>query len=106
MTIDYVRERITTLRIEKNISERQMSLDLGHSPSYINGISSGKKSPSLSELFYICEYLGIHVSEFFNEVREISLLKQEIYRELCLVEDTDLNVITDMLSYLPRARKK
>lgn len=106
MTIDYVRDRITRLRIEKNISERQMSLDLGHSPSYINGISSGKKSPSLAELFYICEYLNIPVAEFFNDKEEITLLKQDIYRQLSCVEDKDLNVILEILPYLPRIRKK
>ena len=31
----YIAERITALRIQKNVSEYKMSLDMGHSPSYI-----------------------------------------------------------------------
>lgn len=38
---DYVRNRITQLRLQNNISEYQMSYDLGHSRSYINNITSG-----------------------------------------------------------------
>ena len=51
---EYVRERITQLRISKGISEYQLSYDLGHSRGYINNISSGKSLPSMSEFFAIC----------------------------------------------------
>ena len=43
---DFVRERISQLRIKKGVSEYQMSYDLGHSRGYINNISSGKALPS------------------------------------------------------------
>ena len=49
MNEKFIRERITELRIQKNISEYKMSLDLGHSKSYIQSISSGKALPSMSE---------------------------------------------------------
>ena len=48
---NYVRERITKLRVRKGISEYKMSYDLGHSQSYIYNISSGKSLPPLSEFF-------------------------------------------------------
>ena len=38
---DFIRNRITELRISKNISEHKMSLDLDKSGSYIRGITSG-----------------------------------------------------------------
>ena len=38
---EFVRNRITQLRINKGISEYQLSYDLGHSRGYINNISSG-----------------------------------------------------------------
>lgn len=46
----YVRERITELRMRKNVSEHRMSLELGKSGSYIRGITSGTALPSLREL--------------------------------------------------------
>lgn len=48
---DFVRRRITELRLSKNISEHKMSLDLDKSGSYIRGITSGATLPSLKELF-------------------------------------------------------
>lgn len=35
MYIQFLRDRITQLRLQKGVSEYQMSLDLGHSRGYI-----------------------------------------------------------------------
>ena len=63
---EFVRNRITQLRLQKGVSEYQMSYDLGHSRGYVYNISSGKSLPSMSEFFYICDYFGITPSEFFD----------------------------------------
>ena len=42
MDTQFVRDRITQLRLKKGVSEYQMSYDLGHSRSYVYNISSGK----------------------------------------------------------------
>lgn len=46
---EFVRERITELRLRKGVSEYQMSYDLGHSRGYVYNISSGKALPPLKE---------------------------------------------------------
>ena len=61
---DFIRERITELRMRKNVSERCMSLDMGHSEGYINHRTSGKAMPSMIEFFEICRYFGITPYEF------------------------------------------
>ena len=58
--------RLAQLREKKGVSARDMSLSIGQNPGYINNIESGKSMPSLSGIFYICEYLGITPSEFFD----------------------------------------
>ena len=58
--------RLAQLREKKNVSAREMSLAIGQNPGYINNIESGKSLPSLPGVFYICDYLGISVSEFFD----------------------------------------
>jgi transcriptional regulator with XRE-family HTH domain len=79
MDAEFVRERITQLRLEKGISEYKMSYDLGHSRGYINNISSGKSLPSMTEFFAICEYFGITPVEFFdNKVKSPKLLSQAL----------------------------
>lgn len=74
----FVRERITSLRMQKGVSEYQMSYDLGHSRGYINNISSGKSLPSVTELFAICDYFGITPAEFFTESVENPKLSGEL----------------------------
>lgn len=60
------RKRLIELRMQKNISARNMSLSLGQSEGYINKIESGYSLPSLSGFFYICEFLEVTPYEFFN----------------------------------------
>lgn len=58
--------RLAQLREKKGVSARDMSLSMGQNPGYINNIESGKSMPSLTGIFYICDYLGITPSEFFD----------------------------------------
>lgn len=77
MDENFIRKRITELRIQKNISEYRMSMDLGHSKSYIQSISSGRALPSMSEFLVICDYFGITPIEFFeSESNELLILKE------------------------------
>lgn len=43
-----------------------MSLSIGQNTGYINYIENGKALPSMSGFFYICQYLDITPSEFFD----------------------------------------
>ena len=58
--------RLAKLRTKKSVSAREMSLSIGQNQGYINHIESGQGTPSLSGIFYICEYLGITPSQFFD----------------------------------------
>ncbi len=58
--------RLALLREQKGVSARDMSLSMGQNPGYINNIESGKSMPSLSGIFYICEFLGITPKDFFD----------------------------------------
>lgn len=64
--IDMFPRRLSELRMEKGVSARDMSLSLGQSESYINKIENRRTLPSLQGFFYICEYLGVTPSEFFD----------------------------------------
>ena len=59
-------QRLSQLRLNKGVSARDMSLSIGQSPSYINNIENGISFPSMTVFFYICEYLGVTPSEFFD----------------------------------------
>ena len=78
MNAEFVRERITQLRLQKGISEYKMSYDLGHSRGYINNISSGKTLPSMTEFFAICDYFQITSVQFFQSETDDPCLTQEV----------------------------
>lgn len=70
--------RLSQLRINKNVSAREMSLSIGQSESYINNIETCVNFPSMTVFFYICEYLGITPSEFFDTESKIPTKEKEL----------------------------
>lgn len=67
-----------------------MSLDLGHSTSYIRSITSGRALPSMREFLYICEYLDISPREFFHEEKSVTLTKQKAIDYIYTLPDEDV----------------
>lgn len=92
MEIDFVRERITQLRLQKGVSEYKMSYDLGHSRGYINNISSGKTLPSMTEFFAICDYFGITPIEFFDEKTANPSLQKAVLSAVSQLNNDDLEL--------------
>lgn len=99
---EFVRNRITQLRINKGLSEYQLSYDLGHSRGYINNISSGKSLPSLSEFFSICDYFHITPTEFFDTRHANPELLSKAIEELKELDDEDMLLI---LTIIKRIKK-
>ena len=62
----FIANRITELRLKKNVSEYQMSLDLGRNKSYIQSLSSGRNNPTMENFLEICEYFEITPAQFFD----------------------------------------
>lgn len=98
----FVRERITSLRMKKGVSEYQMSYDLGHSRGYINNISSGKSLPSVAELFGICDYFGITPAEFFTENDEDPRLGRELTELISRLDGSDRLLVKSIAERLLR----
>lgn len=98
MTDNDIRNRLTQLRMKKGVSEYQMSLDLGHSKSYIQSISSGRALPSMSEFLVICDYLGISPQEFFDTDTSNPILTREITEKLRKFTDADLQLLLAIIN--------
>lgn len=91
--VDFIRNRITQLRLAKGVSEYQMGYDLGHSRSYMYNISSGKSLPPLPEFLEICDYLGVTPSQFFDSSVENPALLQTAIEEIKKLNDDDMMLI-------------
>ena len=72
--------RLAQLRTDEEISAREMSLDLGQNPSYINRIENQKAYPSMQVFFYICDYFNQHMS-YPKEINELIKILQNLNSE-------------------------
>lgn len=100
MNEQFIRDRISILRTKKGISEYKMSIDMGHSKSYIQSISSGKALPSMSEFLYICEYLGVTPMEFFDEEIVEPSMTNELFELTKKMSAEDISVLINMAKRL------
>ena len=86
----FVPERIAQLRLQKNVSARDMSLSLGQAANYINSIENRKALPSMQSFFYICEYLGVSPQEFFDEGNACPVRLRELMDEAKRLDESAL----------------
>ena len=89
--------RLAQLREKKGVSARDMSLSIGQNAGYINNIESGKSMPSLSGFFYICDYLGISPSDFFDVNTKNPTRLNELMEDLKRLNDKQLETITALV---------
>lgn len=102
---NFIKERITQLRLEKGVSEYQMSYDLGHSRSYIYNISSGRSLPPMVEFLQICDYFNLTPAQFFDTSSNNSALLETTINELSKLDDDDLLLILNIIRRLEREGK-
>ena len=102
MREEFIRERITQLRLQKGISEYQMSYDLGHSRGYVYNISSGKSLPPMKEFLAICDYFEITPQEFFEETAENPTQLHKILEKLKQLDDAERESLLRLLERMTK----
>lgn len=103
MTEEFIRERITQLRLRKGVSEYQMSYDLGHSRGYVYNISSGKALPPMKEFLAICEYFEITPQTFFDGESPQPELLQKAMEGMKKLSEEDMRLL---LAFIDRLQPK
>ena len=87
-------DRVTQLRMQKDISEKQLSRDIGKSPSYLSSMNKNQSMLSLLTLKTICEYLDVSLSDFFDFDDNTYPVKiNRIKLELLKLDDEELDII-------------
>ncbi len=75
---------------------------IGQNPGYINNIERGKSKPSLEGIFYICEYLGVTPSEFFDTESSNPSKLDAIIADMKKLNDKQLDTIAALVKDLIR----
>ena len=95
-------QRLAQLRTQKGISARDMSLSIGQNPGYINTIENGKSFPTMTNFFYICEFLNISPQVFFdtssNDPEKLRGLMENIKKLNDQQVDSLIVIVDGMLS--------
>lgn len=99
---NFVRSRITELRMSKDVSEHRMSLELGKSGSYIRGITSGVTLPSLKELFNIITYFDMTPTDFFAPLENDESLYHKLCKQLKDLSDDDLEKVVIFVDWISK----
>lgn len=96
----FIQKRIDTLVSQSGIAARQISLELGHSPSYINNITRGRSLPSIPEFLYLCQILKISPKEFFDSSEEYNLEQMELISLIADLPPNDVHLLLDITKRL------
>lgn len=96
----FLRDRITSLRLERNISEYQLSLELGKCKTYIQAITSGKSLPSLDAFFDICDHFNMTPEEFFTSQENDTEQTRRLKHKISLLSNADLDLVEQLIDRL------
>lgn len=100
MDEQFVRDRITQLRLRKGVSEYRMSYALGHSRGYVHNISSGKATPPMKEFLAICEYFELTPQQFFDEGTQSPELIQKAVNGMKQLNEDDMLMLLGIINRL------
>ena len=100
MNAKYIRDRITELRLKKNVSEYQMSTDLGQNKGYIQAISSGKALPSMAQFLRICDYFEMTPLQFFDSEAVNPQLLHRAMEGMRKLDEDDLIMLIGFINRL------
>ncbi len=104
MRMDYssFARRLSELRLRKNVSAREMSLAIGQNESYINRIENSLAFPSMQCFFYICEYLNVTPSEFFDIDNKDPAKRRELLNSLDRLSSGQLDIILAVVNEMTK----
>lgn len=100
----FIQTRITELRLKKNVSEYQMSTELGQNKGYIQAISSGKALPSMTQFLRICDYFEISPLQFFDSETINPQLLHRAMEGMRKLDEDDLIMLIGLINRLQSSK--
>lgn len=79
-----------------------MSLSIGQNAGYISRIESGKALPSMSAFLFICDFLKITPSEFFDTTTQQPIELRDLIQNLKRLDEQSLASITQLVKTITK----
>ncbi|SCI66381.1 Predicted transcriptional regulator [uncultured Clostridium sp.] len=102
----FVLQRISELRLQKGVSEKQMSREIGRSASYLSAMINNKSLSSLATLIEICDYLEVTLEEFFSADYENPVRVNRLVAQARRLTDEELDMLTHLAEHMNRLKEK
>ena len=102
MTKNDFAKRLTEILEAQNKSERELSLDLGQHPGYINAICTEKSYPSMEAFFNMCDELNITPVEFFDDSCKYPSKINELLPYLKEINEEEFENISSIIKSLSK----
>lgn len=93
-------QRLASLRTQKGVSARDMSLSLSQSSGYINNIENGGNYPAMANFFLICEYLNVTPSEYFDDGMKYPDHMKNLIEKLKRLDARQLEMLSSLVDDL------
>ena len=100
MDKEFFKHRIASIRNAKNMSARNLSLELGMSSEYINQIECGRLKPSLDFIINFCDYFKLTVGDFFEQSNPHPTQLNSLITDLKKLNSDELNQISVFVKIL------
>lgn len=103
---EFIKKRVAAVIAENGTSERQLSIAIGHSDSYINKSMNGRMGFSIDTLDKICKELDITPEEFFA-VPDVETTSQYLLlKEMEDLAEEDIEQLRSMIQYMKKKNKQ
>lgn len=94
---DVIGANIRLIREKRQLSQRQLALNAGVSPSYIAYIEKGIRTPSLATLSRIARCLGVTPEAFFQNKPEVKPNRSKLEELVCGLNQDEIRFIEKVI---------
>ena len=103
---ELIGKKIRQLRIERGLSQEELSEKIDISPRHMCTIENGNSFPSIKTFIKIAQILDIDINEFFNLSKiNDDKLRNEIYDLVQISSVKELNLIKDIIRVMHKNRR-
>lgn len=97
--------RLYDLRMQQNVSARKMSNLIGMGDAYINTIENNKSMPKMEQFYFICDYLKISPSDFFDEGNSNPQRLAALMEDLKSLSDEQLATVAAVVREMKKSKE-
>ena len=96
----FIIQRMMAILEEKNLSERQVSMDLGYSDSYMNKVKNGSIALTIDFLEEFCNELNVRPEEFFALPEAGTPNQYLLLQEIKELPEEDIQCLYNLAKFL------